>query len=108
MIKLIFKAYKKTDKTIFLYIKMLKNIIKNTKKSFLKRLVKGTKIFLKKKKTKGFLYRERYRNLSEEEKEKKHQYGLEQYKKYSIKVYINNSFASGYSGYSICGVALGI
>ena len=45
-----------------------------------KRLVKGIKIFLKKKKKKRQYAYVQYRNLSEEEKERKHQYGGEQYK----------------------------
>ena len=58
MIKLISKAYKKSDKffyiIIFLYIKMLTgHYLKKTKKYFQERLVKSIKIFLKKKKTKG-------------------------------------------------------
>ena len=54
---------------------------KKRKKSFRKKHVKGTKIFLKKKKTKcGNRNREWYRNLSEEVKEKKRQYGREQCK----------------------------
>ena len=51
------------------------------KKDFHIRLVKGTKMFLMKKtKTKAQYAHKRYRNLSEEEKEKKCQYGCEWYK----------------------------
>ena len=57
MVKLIFKAYKKLIIylfTFFLFVKMLTgHYKKKIKKSFQKRLVKGTKIFLKKKKTNG-------------------------------------------------------
>ena len=54
MVKLIFKAYKKTDKIFFLsYKNVYKISSKKTKKGFQKKLVKGTKIYLKKKKTKG-------------------------------------------------------
>ena len=58
IVKLIFKAYKKTVKTFLkffvLYIKILTGYYqKTTQKIFQKRLVKGTKIFLKKKKTKS-------------------------------------------------------
>ena len=57
LIKLTFKAYKKTDKiyfhNFFLYMKMLAGYYykkkQQQKKSFQKRHVKGTKIFLKKK-----------------------------------------------------------
>ena len=40
--------------------------------------MKGIKIFLKKEKTKRQYGRDRFRDLSEEEKEKKRQYGHEQ------------------------------
>ena len=58
MVKLIFKAYKKLIIYLFaffLFVKMLTGYYKKKKikKSFQKRLVKGTKIFLKKKKTNG-------------------------------------------------------
>ena len=58
MEKLVFKAYiKKLVKYFFwfyfLYIKILTAYFKKTKKIFEKKLVKGTKIFLKKKKTKS-------------------------------------------------------
>ena len=44
--------------------------------------VKGIKTFLRKKKTKSTICsREQHRNLSEKEKEKKHPYGCERYKK---------------------------
>ena len=47
MVKLIFKAYKKTDKIFFLsYKNVYKISSKKTKKGFQKRLVKGTKIYL--------------------------------------------------------------
>ena len=47
------------------------NIIKKIKKDYKKKLVKGTKIFLKKKKKKDLNGRERYKNLSEDEKKSK-------------------------------------
>ena len=47
------------------------NIIKKIKKDYKKKLVKGTKIFLKKKKKKDLNGRERYKNLSEDEKKNK-------------------------------------
>ena len=58
IVKLIFKAHKKNCQNIFenfiLYIKILTGYYqKPTKKIFQKRLVKGTKTFLKKKKTKS-------------------------------------------------------
>ena len=58
MIQLIFKAHKKTDKIFFhnffyIYIKMLTDYYQKNKESFQKRLLKGTKIFVKKKKTKS-------------------------------------------------------
>ena len=56
MIQLIFKVHKKTDKiffhNFFIYIKMLTDYYQKNKESFQKRLLKGTKIFVKKKKTK--------------------------------------------------------
>ena len=52
--------------------------MKKIKKSFQQRLVKGTKIFLKKKKEKHYQYVcQRYGNLSEEEKQNQRQYGCE-------------------------------
>ena len=52
-----------------------KYVIKKTKKSFKKKNVKDIKIFLKmKKKKRQKMARDRYKNLSEEEKEKKRQY----------------------------------
>ena len=57
MIKLLFKKYKKADKNVFLnfflYIKMTNKYYQKKKKSFKKKHVKGSKIFLTKKKTKG-------------------------------------------------------
>ena len=55
MVNLNFKAYKKTDKILFynFFFSIYKNvhkISKKTKKGFQKRLVKATKIFLRKKK----------------------------------------------------------
>ena len=56
MVNLNFKAYKKTDKILFynFFLSIYKNVhkilSKKTKKGFQKRLVKATKIFLKKKK----------------------------------------------------------
>ena len=50
---------------------------KKKKKSFKKKHVKGTKIF-RRRKNKNCQYAcEQYRNLSEEEKEKKHHYDCE-------------------------------
>ena len=59
MVKLILKAYKKTDKFFFcnIFFPIYKNVnrilSKEQRKAFKKRLVKGTKTFLKKKKTKS-------------------------------------------------------
>lgn len=58
MVELIFKAYRKKLLKyfviiFFLHIKMLKEIIEKIKKDFQKSLVIGSKIFLKKRKTKG-------------------------------------------------------
>ena len=56
MVKLTFKAYEKLIKyfliIFFLYKKMLTGYYQKTKRGFQKRLAKGTKIFLKKKKQK--------------------------------------------------------
>ena len=59
---------------------MINNFYQKTKKSFTKNHVKGTKIFLKKKKTNRANMLVSDRNPSEEEKEKKRQYDCEQYK----------------------------
>ena len=84
IVKLFLKANKKTVKIFvydfFLYIKMLTGYYKKEKKKLSKKLVKGTKIFLKKEKTKSQYAPERYRNLSEEEKENKHQYRHDRFK----------------------------
>ena len=64
----------------FLCIKMINNFYQKTKKSLKKNHVKGTKIFLKKKKTNRANMLVSDRNPSEEEKEKKRQYDCEQYK----------------------------
>ena len=69
MVKLIFKAYKQTDKIFFiiffLYIKILTGYYQNTQKKLSKKA------------------RERYQNLSEEEKDKKHQHARERYRNLS-------------------------
>ena len=57
MVELIFKAYRKKLLKyfviiFFLHMKMLKEIIEKIKKDFQKSLVIGSKIFLKKRKTK--------------------------------------------------------
>ena len=58
--------------------------IQKNKKDFKKRLLKGIKIFPKKKKNQKRQYaREKCQNLSEEEKEKKHRYCLERHKNLS-------------------------
>ena len=59
---------------------MINNFYQKTKKSLKKNHVKGTKIFLKKKKTNRANMLVSDRNPSEEEKEKKRQYNCEQYK----------------------------
>ena len=59
---------------------MINNFYQKTKKSLKKNHVKGTKIFLKKKKTNRANMLASDRNPSEEEKEKKRQYDCEQYK----------------------------
>ena len=59
---------------------MINNFYQKTKKSLKKNHVKGTKIFLKKKKTNRANMLASDRNHSEEEKEKKRQYDCEQYK----------------------------
>ena len=62
---------------------MLNNYYQKRKKMSKKKHVKGTEIFLKKKRTKAQnqCARQRYRNLSAEENEKKCQYVCERYKK---------------------------
>ena len=69
---------------LVLYLKHFERfwVIHMLKKDFHKRLVKGAKMFLKKKKWKAQYAHKRYRNLSEEEKEKKCQYGCERYKNF--------------------------
>ena len=77
------------NEEIFLYnfFPICKNfeldIIRKTKKGFEKRLVKGIKIFQKKKNKKRKYDREQYSNLSEEEKNEKRQYGRERYRNLS-------------------------
>ena len=67
---------KKSFQSILLYIIIYVNVIKKRKKSFRKNHVKGTKIFLKKKRKD----QDKYKNPSEQEKEKKHQYHRHQNK----------------------------
>ena len=67
---------KKSFQSILLYIIIYVNVIKERKKSFRKNHVKGTKIFLKKKRKD----QDKYKNPSEQEKEKKHQYQRHQNK----------------------------
>ena len=59
---------------LYTYIKMVNKCYQKTKKSSKKKHVKGTKIFLKKKKKKHRKPWDRYKNLSEEEKQKKVEY----------------------------------
>ena len=87
IIKLIFKAYKKTDKYFFmifsLYIKTLTGYCQknNNKESLSKKACETYQNLSEEEKDKKCQYAcERYRNLSEEEREKKHQYGREQHK----------------------------
>ena len=68
---------KKLSKYIIVYYYICKCYQKR-KKSFRKNHVKGTKIFLKKKKTRKD--QDKYKNPSEQEKEKKHQYHRDQNK----------------------------
>ena len=58
---------------------MLTDDVKKLKKDFKKRLVNDIEIFQKKIKTRQYAP-ERYINLSEEERNKKHQYGREQFR----------------------------
>ena len=61
----------------FSIYKIDKVIIRNTKKDFRKKCVKGINIFLRKEKTKGEKkVWERYQNLTEEEKVDKHSNNL--------------------------------
>ena len=86
IVKLIFKAYKKTDKIFFynlfvLYIKMLTGYYQKNKKQLSKKARERHQNLFEEEKNKNCQYAcERCRNLSEEEKEKKRQYGRERYK----------------------------
>ena len=73
---------------------MINNFYQKTKKSLKKNHVKGTKIFLKKKKTNRANMLVSDRNPSEEEREKKRQYDCEQYKNFLEDEYKN--FFLGY------------
>ena len=85
IVKLTFKAYKKTVKIFshifFLYIKMLNNYYQKHKEKLRKEACERYKNLSEKEKDKKSQYaRERYKNLSEEEKEEKHQYGRKRYR----------------------------
>ena len=85
IVKLIFKAYKKTDKTFFynlfvLHIKMLTGYYQKNKKGLPKKARERHQNLSEEEKNKNRQYaRERYKNLSEGEREKKRQYGRESF-----------------------------
>ena len=85
LVKLIFKAHKKTDKTFFkiffLYIKILTEYYKKNKEMISKKVREMYQNLSEEEKSNSWQYaREQYRNLSEEEKENKAQYGRKRYK----------------------------
>ena len=84
MVKLIFKAYEKSDEIFFiiffLYIKMLTGYYQKTKKGFQKKLVKSTKIFLKKKTKSTNMLLSYMEIFLKKKKKKKCPYDHERYK----------------------------
>ena len=75
--------FQKLIKQFSTHIKRRPNTIRKTKKGFKKWLVKGIKIFLKKKKQKRKYACKRYQNLSEERQDKKQQYRCKHRKMFS-------------------------
>ena len=82
MVKLIFKVYKFTDEIFsfiicFIYIKILTYYKKNKESLSKKARERYKNLSEEEREKKGQHAREQYKNLSEEEKEKKRQYGRE-------------------------------